>query len=60
MYMYDVFKYFFDAFHCADCTRGIGLHTFFLLTYSIACVHRVFSVVNKAGFSTGRNVPTSL
>ena len=57
MYVYDMFKYFFDVFLCADCTQGFGLQIFFVLTYSVACVHRVFRAVNKAGFSTEAECP---
>ena len=54
VYVYDMFKYFYDTFPGADNTQGFGLHTFFLLTYSVECVHRIFRAENKPGFSTKR------
>ena len=60
MYVYDMFNYFYDVFPCAHCTRGFGLRTFFLLTYSVACVHRVLGWKIKQDSVQRRNVPTSL
>ena len=48
MFVDVMFKWFFE---------GFGLRIFFLLTYSVACVHRVFRAVNKAGFSTEVECP---